>query len=464
MAHLFRLAAAALATLLAGAALAQAPSWRQHYRCDDGSRLTASFDHEAAPSKAWIEHAGRPHALTAPEGEPAAYTDGRLTLRTEGNQATLQGAATGPTACAGDGPLQRLVVDRETRLRFALPASWLSQRYLVHHVRGADAQVLHRGAELVIVIEYQPQAAGLRSHPLLQLVVLPQAGEQAGRKAAKRPAMQRLGAREGRVYAALLALRHPYPAGSADAQTFEVMRAALAQPPQRLQQSFGWLGVDEAGPRATLAGRLVWRRPPALRRGDELVVQLLDLSRPDAGAAVLAEQRMPAHRKTSSFALRHDPGQIDPRGRYAVAARVLRNGRLLLASERPQPALTSGAAIRPQLVLAAARGAPAPVDGGLVCRGHEPDWSLRLWDVSAALQRPAGKPQALRGQWERIDHLQPRVAVWRGTPAAAARTPLVAVLTQESCADAMGEEGQAPSSHRAVVSLPDGRVMNGCCR
>ncbi|MCM5678985.1 YbaY family lipoprotein [Schlegelella sp. S2-27] len=463
MVHLFRTAAAVwLAAAFAGPAAAQAPSWRMQYRCDDGSRLAVSFDHEASPSMAWIGHGGLSAGLTA-STDPSVYTAARWTLRTSGNQAALENTGAGPRHCTGDGPLQRLVVDRETRLRLALPASWLSQRYLVHLVRGADAQVLFPAAELVVVVEYQPQAPSLRSHPLLQLVVLPPQRWQALQQRPKQMPLQRLGQEFGRVYGAALDGQHPYPAGSADAQTFEVMRAALAEPPQDLQSSFGWLGVDEGGRRATLAGRLAWRGRPALKRGDELVVQLLDTSRPDAGAAVLAEQRMPASRDTPGYALQYEAGQIDPRGRYAIVARVVRDGRLRYATEGAQPALTRGAAARPRVMLTAARGTPAPAEGGLVCQGHEPDWSLRLWDSRSTLQGPTARPLQLRGAWERIDHLQPRVAVWRGAPATA-RTPLVAMLSQEHCVDAMGEEGEAPSSHRAVVSLPDGRIVSGCCR
>nr|WP_297350634.1 YbaY family lipoprotein [uncultured Caldimonas sp.] len=457
MVPLPRFVFAALLASLAVPSFAQAPSWRIAYRCDDGSRLSVAFDHEAEPSKAWVGHGGRSHELVG-GATAGVYAAGAVHLRTQANEAVIDGVPGGSRRCAGEGPLQRMVIDRTTGMRFALPSSWLEQRYIVHRVRGDDARVLHPQATFAVVIEYLPQAAGLRSHPLLQLIALPGDGAKVT------PAgWQWLGHRAGHGYIAQLTTGAPYPAGSADAQTFEVMRAALAEPPQRVQQAFGWLGVDEGGRTAVLAGTLVWRGRPAFKRGDELVVQLLDASRADAGAQVLAERRVPATSRPARFELRHDVAAIEPRGRYLVTARVLRNGRLLYAAENRPAVLTKGTATRPRVVLTPARGAAAPAEGGLVCQGHEPDWSLRLSDTTAWLQTPGTKTRSYRGPWERIDHLQPRVAVWRGS-AGKAGAPLVAMLTQQTCVDAMGEEGQAAGTHRAVVSLPGGRVVSGCCR
>ena len=458
MVSLPRFVLAALLASLAVPSFAQAPSWRIAYRCDDGSRLSVVFDHEADPSRAWVGHGGRSYALTG-GATVGHYESGALQLRTQANQASLDGVPGGARECVGEGALQRLVIDRATGMRLALPPSWLAQRYIVHRIHGDDARVLHARAASAVVIEYLPQAAGLRSHPLVQVIALPGAESRAAAPAG----WQWLGHRAGQGYIAKLTASAPYPAASADAQTFEVMLAALAEPPQRLQQSFGWLGVDEGGRMGLLGGTLAWQGRPAFKRGDELVVQLLDVSRPDAGAQVLAERRVPATTRPGRFELHHEAAAIEPQGRYVVAARVLRNGRLLYASTGRPAVLTAGAPARPRLVLTPAKGAAAPVEGGLACQGHEPDWSLRLTDTTALLQMPPAKPRSERGSWERIDHLQPRVAVWRGAGGKAG-APLVAMLTQEACVDAMGEEGQAAGTHRAVVSLPGGRVVTGCCR
>ncbi|MCW7538487.1 YbaY family lipoprotein [Aquabacterium sp. A7-Y] len=462
------LAACALAGRAHAASDPQLPSWRMAWRCADGSRLVASFDHAGTPSRAWLGRDDRVFELPAAAGvsdpaEGASYGDARLRLRTRGASAWLEQEGAATLACQGEGVPQRLVIDRPTRLRLALPASWLPARYAVHALRGEDAGLLYSGAELIHVVEYQPQSSELRSQPLLLLAVLPRAAASTG----PRPAAQVLASTATHVYLGAVPEGRPYPEGSTDAQTLEVMRAALAQPPQRLQQLFSLLGESEGGPLTRLPVALAARQRPALRPGDELALQLLEPARAGTPAQVVARRRtaLPG-RALPRLVLSYESDRIDARLNYTVVARLTRQGRLLYAAEARTPGSALRRAAPLRLALAPARGDGAPVEAGLSCGGDWPRWSLRLGDAAGEARLPGRPAQALQGQWRRAGAARPPVSVWRQA-AGRSVAPLVAVVTEATCRDA-GEDLAAfpglPFTHSAVVSLPDGQVLQGCCR
>ena len=73
-----------------------------------------------------------------------------------------------------------------------------------------------------------------------------------------------------------------------------------------------------------VSGTVSYRERIALDPAAEVRVQLLDVSRMDAPSVVLAEQRIRADGRQPPFAytLQVDAARIDPRMRYAVAARI----------------------------------------------------------------------------------------------------------------------------------------------
>ena len=96
----------------------------------------------------------------------------------------------------------------------------------------------------------------------------------------------------------------------------------------------------------------------------------------------------------------------------------------------------------------------------LVCFGNEPSWSLRFdGGGRATLAFPDGKPVEYRGRETRLDFLKERA--WRGTPAGDAKAVVVAFLRESACSDTMSDTAHPLS---ARVSLPDGRLLAGCCR
>jgi uncharacterized membrane protein len=116
------------------------------------------------------------------------------------------------------------------------------------------------------------------------------------------------------------------------------------------------------------------------------------------------------------------------------------------------------------LLLAAAPLAGEPV---LVCRGHEPEWNLRVEGPSATLATLGSQGLVQTGFAGRLQELgwgRPPFFVYRGR-ADASGPDLVAVITRETCLDTMADaaEDGGATPYTARVSLPGAEVRLGCC-
>lgn len=91
-----------------------------------------------------------------------------------------------------------------------------------------------------------------------------------------------------------------------------------------------------------VTGSVAYRERIALDPSAEIVVQLLDVSRMDVAAVVLAEQRIRADGRQVpfQFELGVDPARIDPRMRYTVSARIVQGDQLLFITDTAHPVLT----------------------------------------------------------------------------------------------------------------------------
>jgi hypothetical protein len=111
----------------------------------------------------------------------------------------------------------------------------------------------------------------------------------------------------------------------------------------------------------------------------------------------------------------------------------------------------------PLLTTAAPLAGERPV---LVCRGHEPEWSLRI-DGSAATLATLGAQglvqTGLTGRLQEIDWARPPFLVYRGRAEASA-ADLVAVITRETCLDTMADAAEGGGPPPRPVSLPPGRA------
>ena len=102
----------------------------------------------------------------------------------------------------------------------------------------------------------------------------------------------------------------------------------------------------------------------------------------------------------------------------------------------------------------------AAADPALVCFGNEPSWSVVFEGPrSARLVLPDQPTAEYQGTETRLDVLRERV--WRGAPRGGTGGDLVVFLRDADCSDGMSDQ-----THPVVarVSLPNGRMLAGCCR
>ena len=99
-------------------------------------------------------------------------------------------------------------------------------------------------------------------------------------------------------------------------------------------------------------------------------------------------------------------------------------------------------------------------EAALICFGNEPSWGLSFSaNGEARLEMADQRAVEFRGRETRLP--APGERAWRGRPTSGRSGELVAFLTDATCSDNMSEV-QHPLTAR--VSLPDGRLLVGCCR
>lgn len=104
---------------------------------------------------------------------------------------------------------------------------------------------------------------------------------------------------------------------------------------------------------AAVTGMVTYRQRMALPAEAQLTVRLVDVSRADAPAEVLAEQKMLADGQQVPFALElpYEPGLIEENRTYAVQARIEVDGALWFITTTQVPVITRGNPTEVELVL-----------------------------------------------------------------------------------------------------------------
>lgn len=99
----------------------------------------------------------------------------------------------------------------------------------------------------------------------------------------------------------------------------------------------------------------------------------------------------------------------------------------------------------------------------LICTGNEPFWRLDIdgtrgqwWWLNGGAEGAVAE-----GVAGRLEFARPPLAGWRGPVTAPVAGELVAMVSTESCQDSMADQ-QFPMTAR--LSMPDGRLVTGCCR
>ena len=109
----------------------------------------------------------------------------------------------------------------------------------------------------------------------------------------------------------------------------------------------GQKNVQEVEPsrhdRGTVTGTVYYLERSALPPDAEVVVQLLDASRADAPAEVIAEDAISKGKQVPiSFKLEYDATRIVPTHTYVVRATITSGGSLLFTSTTSYPVVTNG--------------------------------------------------------------------------------------------------------------------------
>lgn len=96
---------------------------------------------------------------------------------------------------------------------------------------------------------------------------------------------------------------------------------------------------------ATVSGVVTYLERRALPPEAVVIVRLQDISRADAPAVLLAEQRieLDGRQVPVPFEIGYDPAAIDGRMSYSVSARIELAGKLLMISDTVHPVITRGA-------------------------------------------------------------------------------------------------------------------------
>lgn len=124
-----------------------------------------------------------------------------------------------------------------------------------------------------------------------------------------------------------------------------------------LAASLALLGALAAGGASMAAtdvirGSVTYRERMALPPGVSLEVELIDVSKADAPAVVIASDDQPVVRQVPiPFTLAYDPAAIDPKNSYALTARLTLDGATLFRSTATTPVLTGGAGDTPEILL-----------------------------------------------------------------------------------------------------------------
>lgn len=106
---------------------------------------------------------------------------------------------------------------------------------------------------------------------------------------------------------------------------------------------------------AIISGSVSYREHSALPAGSEAIIQLLDTTRADAPAKVIAEQKIAvAGPAPVAYQLDYDAVTINPRNIYQVSARIVNGKKLLFVTDTPIHVITRGSPGHVDLVLSKA--------------------------------------------------------------------------------------------------------------
>jgi uncharacterized lipoprotein YbaY/membrane-bound inhibitor of C-type lysozyme len=370
-----RLAAFALLCVASCGTAAGAPSAQVSHRCSGTEQVVVLYDNSARePGRAiaWVHDGTQTHRLPlVRSGSGARYTDGLWSWWGKGGEARLERKGRPAiTGCRAE-LTQRVLVDRRTRTQWMLPPAWTEERVDETLLQGSSAEAEQPGAQVVARYSSRPGGGAGAPPVLAQLLVF---GTPDWEALAQSPAGTAAGEPVLRTPTWTYVMQLPAAPAAPEASASTPAGAASEPMPSPTGQD-----ELEAAAHGLRAGLQLWGRGPllescrvqglvshrerlALLPGDQLQVQLLDLSNAGTPPRVLAEHRRAVGR--APVPLRYElpcgPAPL-PEGagaRIAVKARITRGAQVLLASENPAPVVTQGPLHEANLVLGRMRDKP----------------------------------------------------------------------------------------------------------
>jgi uncharacterized lipoprotein YbaY len=219
--------------------------------------------------------------------------------------------------------------------------------------------------------------------------------------------------------------------------------------------------ANRSDPPQSLRGTISDLQGITLRPGAELELRVIQTSGSGGPAPVIGSARV------------LDPGPVPIRFEvpiepvtgaeapgFAIAARIVEQGRPLFVSPEPQPVASD--ALDEPTDLRLRRPDPTRVAGAphYQCRGSEPFWHVSIDGDRLRIHRLL--EQSVHWEFEgRYRHPGSSEApmVWHGTDRASPVHRLTAWLTDQACGESDSDDGLA-----VAITLPDVVVIRGCCR
>ncbi len=146
-----------------------------------------------------------------------------------------------------------------------------------------------------------------------------------------------------------------------------IVRATRVETNATCQQGGGVETQDNV-----VSGNVTYRPRNALPSTAVLTVKIVDVSRADASAITISEQRIETAGKQVPipFDLVYDRSKIQERNRYAVQAEIRDGGRLLFITDTSYPVITQGNPRSVEVTLVPVGGGGGPGRGDSVIRGN----------------------------------------------------------------------------------------------
>jgi len=148
---------------------------------------------------------------------------------------------------------------------------------------------------------------------------------------------------------------------------------------------------------ARITGSVTYRERIALPPGAELYLALLDVSRQDIAATVVADKTfVPERGVPIPFELEYDPADIDPRLSYVMRATIRRGDNVLFMTDSSYGVLTRGFDESVELVLVRSGGTEPIADAELT----NTRWMLRTLDNEEVRTQPGQRALFLQFEQE----------------------------------------------------------------